>query len=156
MSKRKLDVLMLKIRPYKWPLHLFEKEKCTIRKIYNKMIAKEKLNNNNSDKIAVLKQNAMAECMNVDHEIDVHITEFLLNEARRLMIEIPRYEDTAFFQVNNFDRILTIKGIAYLNVKIRKEKKETREPFISYGSLIVGIIGATTGLIAVLFTLLKE
>jgi hypothetical protein len=73
--------------------------------------------------------------------------------ANKLLVPLPDYNDKegywTQYQPDGW-YYLTVKGIWELKKLIRKEKKERRDGFIIWISTLTGIIGATTGLVAVM------
>lgn len=72
--------------------------------------------------------------------------------ANKLMVPIPDRNDKEMWQEQPFSRrrILSSKGIWELKKLIRQEKRERREGFVVWLAASTGIIGAFTGLAAVL------
>ena len=66
---------------------------------------------------------------------------------------MPKKEVGTYYKYNFADGdgerdILTIKGFQIVRNSIRQEKKEKREAFGFWSSLIIGLIGAAIGLIS--------
>ena len=72
--------------------------------------------------------------------------------ANKLMVPIPDRNDKEMWQEQPFSRrrILSSKGIWELKKLIRQEKRERREGYVVWLAASTGIIGAFTGLAAVL------
>lgn len=95
-----------------------------------------------------------------DEEEDAYFTKKLLNRARRLRVPIPhRYNEdqsvAEFWCEGHYTGrwYLTTKGVAALREEIRKELKarhETRSHWVVWLSALTGLIGAVTGLVALL------
>lgn len=72
--------------------------------------------------------------------------------ANKLLIPLPEHGNEKYWhRYYDGSYILTVKGVWGLKKLIRQEKKQCREGFIIWISALTGIIGATTGLVAVLF-----
>jgi len=79
----------------------------------------------------------------------------LIDKARSLYIDIPSLLDENIWELYRDSEILhhlTVNGKFYLNREIRKEKKERQEMALSWLKTLVPIIGALTGLAAVLLS----
>jgi hypothetical protein len=97
----------------------------------------------------------------IEEEEDSLFTNHLLRQAQRFRVPIPSYytydkkQSDDWRQGRNLGlRCLTDQGIAKLREEIRKEmrwKHERRAHYVAWFSAIIGVIGALTGLIAVLY-----
>lgn len=79
----------------------------------------------------------------------------LIDKARSLYIDLPSLADKNIWELHRDSEIihhLTVNGKFYLNREIRKEKKERQEMGLSWLKTLVPIIGALTGLAAVLLS----
>jgi hypothetical protein len=95
-----------------------------------------------------------------DEEEDAHLTKALLGKARRLRVPVPhRYnedktESEHWYEGNYTGRwYLTSRGVAALREEIRRELKarhEGRTQWVVWLSALTGVIGAITGLVALL------
>jgi len=85
-------------------------------------------------------------------EIETLITDRLLDQANWLFIRIPDRTDMTLWHKSDFGGqiLLTRKGVSTLRAAIRTEQKERREFFVIVLTSSIGIIGAITGLVAVL------
>lgn len=95
-----------------------------------------------------------------DEEEDTYVTKKLLAKARRLRVPIPhRYnedktESEHWYEGHYTGRWnLTTRGVAALREEIRREVKarhEARSQWVVWLSALTGVIGALTGLVALL------
>ena len=95
-----------------------------------------------------------------DEEEDEQLTRYLVRQARRLYVPTPpvRKEDGSeseyWYEGSlTFRRFLTPKGVAVLREEIRKERKarhELKSVWLPWLSAVTGILGAATGLVALL------
>lgn len=95
-----------------------------------------------------------------EEDEDAYITKKLLRKARRLRVPIPHlYSEGSslsdhWYEGRNTGRMyLTTKGIAALREEVRHELKarhESRSAWIVWLSALTGVIGAITGLVAVI------
>ena len=95
-----------------------------------------------------------------DEEEDAYLTKTLLSKARKLRVPVPhRYnedktESEHWYEGNYTGRwYLTTRGFAALREEIRHEVKarhESRAQWVIWPSTLTGVIGAATGLIALL------
>jgi len=95
-----------------------------------------------------------------DEEEDAHLTRTLLGQARRLHVPVPhRYNDDKTESEHWYEGpytgrwYLTSRGIAALREEIRREVKarhEGRAQWVVWLSALTGVIGAITGLVALL------
>jgi hypothetical protein len=95
-----------------------------------------------------------------DEEEDAYITKRLLAKARRLRVPIPhRYnedktESEHWYEGHYTGRwYFTTRGVAALREEIRRElraRHEARSQWVVWLSALTGVIGALTGLVALL------
>jgi|SRR6267378_612755 len=101
-----------------------------------------------------------AKVMDAEKELDGAVGQLLLHEARSLDVELPTIEDkTMWFEARGSERIwLSPRGRAHVRKLIDEEKGrrfdvKTRwvtKIILPLAGVLVGIIGALTGLVAVL------
>ena len=89
----------------------------------------------------------------IDDEIANLITQRLIFKAKRMLLPIPPVTDKEGLwewshYINRWS--LTTKGIAEIRSLIRQERKEKLELVSHWATMLIGIIGAITGLIAVI------
>lgn len=74
--------------------------------------------------------------------------------ADRLLVQMPSIEDGAMYEQVEWDndpkqpRYLTDKGFKAIRDAIREERKHRREAFGYWFGIVVGVIGALTGLVS--------
>lgn len=90
----------------------------------------------------------------IEEELSWLETRWLLDKARRLHLPVPETptgedEDADWIRMDSGRWCLKPEGHSKIRALIRAESKEQREALIAYATLIIGIIGALTGLIAV-------
>lgn len=106
-----------------------------------------------NDEIESLENTLRFEEQMVDEEISVLVTNYLINKAKRKFIPTPSIDSEGMWEqcgIMSSRYILTNNGIATLRTSLRKELKEKIEVFVIVATAFTGIIGATTGLIAVI------
>lgn len=128
---------------YRCQLHKLEKESSKIQKQYAKHkdgLSGEELQRVHAEESSVIWP--------VLEEIDQLKTRRFCQIANRLMVPLPDRKDKELWEEQHYSRgrVLTSKGIWELKKLIRQEKCEGREVLAAW----TGIIGAITGLVAVL------
>jgi hypothetical protein len=128
--------------------HTYAKEISAARKLKNK------------EKLESLERDHRFEIDLCDEEEDAHLTKTLLSQARRLHVPVPhRYnedktESDHWYEGHYTGRWhLTPRGVAALREEIRRELKarhEGRAQWVVWLSALTGVIGAITGLVALL------
>jgi hypothetical protein len=111
-------------------------------------------------KVEALQRDHQLEIDLYDEEEDFYLTNNLLAKARRLRVPIPhRYNDDKtesehWYQGQYIGKwYLTTIGFSSLRDEIRREEKarhEARAHWVVWLSALTGVIGAITGLIALL------
>jgi hypothetical protein len=113
------------------------------------------------DEIQGILQDASFETDMAQEQIQIILSAPLFHDANRLGIPGPRYTDPdsdQWEQGHNGQIYLSLKGQSELRSRIRQEEKERREAtafwvkdiLVPVLSVLLGIIGATTGLVAIL------
>ncbi len=79
------------------------------------------------------------------------LTQSLVNEARRRVIPVRSWvEDYDYWEQGElYPSLLTYKGIHELKMAIRADRKGEWELRLAFTALVVGALGAATGLVAV-------
>ncbi len=85
-------------------------------------------------------------------EIDRLISRYFNRTANKLLIPVPDFHNEEYWSKSYIDGtyILNMKGVWEVKKLIHQDKKGRREGFIIWISSLTGIIGATTGLVAVM------
>ncbi len=119
-------------------------------KLYRTELEKARKEKKSPDEIESLKYGLEADIEFIEEEINRLVTEHLIEKARKLFLstsaEGKRGNLTGLFY-------LTPNGIAIIRSRIREETAARRKAFLEWASPIVGIIGAITGLLAVIFAM---
>ncbi len=132
---------------YRWQLHKLENECSRIQKQYAKY--KKGLS---GSKLQEVDSEEGSEIWPVLEEIDRLKSRRLCQIADRLMVPLPDIQDKEQWKEQSYGqgRVLTSKGLWELRKLVREEKRERREGFVVWLAALTGIIGAMTGLAAVL------
>jgi len=135
---------------YRIELNLAKHELAKCHRPYDKEL-KQLRRSGNKNKLRELWSERQGVCQIDEVNIEFVITKYLRNRANELGIPLPDYNDENHWQ-NDFgpSYYLTDKGKYEINKKIRQEMKERREPFIQILALIIGLLGALTGLVSIL------
>lgn len=134
-------------------------QRTLLDRAYAKDIAEaRKLNDN--ERVERLEWDHRFEIDLHDEKEDAYVTTRLLAQARRLRVSIPhRYnkdqtESDDWYQGQHTGRwYLTTRGLAALREEVRRELKarhEARSHWVVWLSSFTGVIGALTGLVALL------
>ncbi len=115
---------------------------------------------NDKEKLQSLERDHRFELEMHDEEEDANLTNSLLAKARRIHVPVPhRYnsdktESEHWYEGHYTGRwSLTARGVAALRDEIRREAKarhEGRAQWVVWLSALTGVIGAITGLVALL------
>jgi len=134
---------------YHWQLQKLEKECSKIEETYEKIKKKKKLS---ITELENLNSEESSEVWPVFEKIDALKTSRFCQIANRLMVPLPEHRDELLWKDLHYigGRALTDKGFWELKKLIRQEKRERRDAFGMWLAALIGIIGAITGLVAVL------
>jgi hypothetical protein len=109
-----------------------------------------------------LKYDYRSELAMLHEDQELRFTNQLLRTARRLRVHTPAYPKigkNGFIESEDWDQgiqgelYLTVTGIAKVRAAINEEEKrrsERRAPWVQWLTALAGVIGALTGLVAVL------
>ena len=107
-----------------------------------------KLSNEPREEILSLESIFRFDNSEYESEINTLTSTYYLKKAYDNSIPIP---DDSWEAIDDFDRkALTVDGVNNVRTDLRKIKKENAEIYLPYFTLLVGLIGALTGLFAVL------
>ncbi|MCK4914512.1 MAG: hypothetical protein KAS69_07970 [Planctomycetes bacterium] len=143
---------MLETTKYHYCLKKLYKEQQKTSNLYSHLIVDAKNKKKPQDEIEKLRSEEMNESQIIDEKIGSLVTQRLCKKADQLMVPIPDYHDEEYWNdmcVYRQGRILTTKGVCEVKKAIRAEKRERREGFVVWMAALTGIIGAITGLVAV-------
>lgn len=93
-----------------------------------------------------------AEVVPIEMEIQRIMSNSLIAEANKLMLPLPDHNDKEMwdnYYLGNIT-VLTKKGLSSVRAQIRRERKENTDQYLPWLALIVGLIGALTGLLSIL------
>lgn len=139
---------------YRLSLCKLNRRRSKIDKSYKKQYeqAKKEGSEERTDEIAADASYALGE---IDDEILYLEHCYLTSVAKKLLLPVPPFatkENGGMWEKSNITRKwrLTSKGITELRDIIRKERKERTELLARWISMLIGLIGAITGLVAVI------
>ena len=128
-------------------------QKESIRNSYADDIRKAQKEGKPRDDIQSIEATSYFEETMVDEEISALATDYLIGKATRRFVPIPSHEtDGMWDKCNAISNryVLTKLGISELRSSLRKEQKEQVELVVMILAILTGIIGAVTGLMAVI------
>lgn len=142
---------MIEYLKYKWSLQKLRKAQLKISKELEQVNARAQTQDNYAE----------ASSLNQDEEeitswIEHLQTKYYYNICQNLLIPIPNRDDKNLYYQYNFDDdegeryILTSMGFHHVRKLIREERKERREAVGYWATIIIGIIGALTGLASII------
>ena len=132
-----------------------------VQRYYDTEIKKAKKEHKSSDEIDNLKTGLQADTYFIEEEINSLVTNQLVEKAHRLFLPVPTYD---YDKNEMFDSIwergtmtgrsyLTPNGIMTLRNLIREETAARRKAILEWVAPFIGIIGAITGLLAVILAM---
>lgn len=144
---------MVKWLKFRYRLWKLERERSQFEHKYMELIEAAKKAPKHPDEEDQLWAEFFSEKELFDEPISAFRTGYWMTAASRLMVPIPDRNEEGMWEKARLSprhEFLTIKGIAEIRSAIRKERRESREPFVMWASLVIGIIGALTGLVSIL------
>lgn len=144
---------MINYWKFKSKIKEINSEKRKIQESYLKDISKARKQKKSPEEINEIRQSEYFDVGMVQEKIDIQITNYLRNKANTLFVPLPDYDDKKMWvecSMISQQKVLTTLGISTIKTAIRKEWKEKAEIYLIWLASLTGIIGALTGLIAVL------
>ena len=131
------------------------KEVSRLNRFFDAEIKKAKEEKRSSDEIDTLRKGLMADIEYIEEEIKILISQSLVRKAERLFLPVPSYYEANIWGSGNITGRWYLKpgGITELRSIIREETAARRKAFLEWINPFIGIIGATTGLLAVIITM---
>ena len=133
-------------------LHLYRLMK-KLRKLkgeYEADIKKAKKDGKDRDYIKGIIAEMYGCCQYDEFEIEEIITRELIRKARKYYIELPDRKDEKIWENNFGSYILTDHGKSIISKQIKAHQREDYEFVIKISAVLIGLIGALTGLMAVM------
>ena len=144
---------MLDFIRFKLQLNKLRKKQKKMSRHDEKLIQKEEKGANREREVGALIAEAMYVRDEIEDEINLLVTSRLCSMASKFMLPIPdRSNEDMWTDTNNYSnqQLLMPKGISELRSMIRKEQRERIGHIVLWLSALTGVIGALTGLFAVL------
>ena len=141
---------------YRFKLKKLSNSNRKTQDCFSKKISEAHKQKKPKNEIASLRDDAFFEYKMIQEEIDILITNYLRKKAHNLFVPLPTLPDIdnhkMWIKCNTISNqnVLTTLGIHTTKNAIRKEKKEKNEIVFMWAMFLIGLIGAVTGLIAVI------
>jgi len=144
---------MIEHLKYRAKLAKLLRQKEALRNSFKEDIRKASKEGKPRGDIEYLEHQSYFEEDMIDEEISILATENLIHNARRRFVPIPSRETEGMWEQchtisNRF--VLTSQGVSELRSSLRKERKEQLEFVVQILATITGVVGAATGLVAVI------
>jgi hypothetical protein len=138
---------------YRAKLARLFRQREKLRAAFAEDIRKAQKDGKPSDDIKSLEYQSYFEESMIDEEIAILATDYLIQKARRRFLPIPSHDTEGMWEQCNVIStryVLTNRGISELRSSLRKEQNDQAELVVRILTLLVGIIGAFTGFVAVI------
>ena len=144
---------MIDYLKYRLKLSKLFKKREKIRKAFANNIRRARKQSEKPEEIQEIESSAWFEDDVLNEEISILVTNYLVRKANRYFISIPLHKEKNMWEqchtISN-RYILTNAGIRKLRSSIRSEQKEEIDFIFKLLVALTGIIGALTGLAAIL------
>lgn len=137
---------------YRWTLSKLYRRKEKTQKKYDELIKEAQKTKKDEEIIRELKSEASSEHFIYYNAIASLMTDYLSDKAEKMFLPLPSFkEEEGLWEQNPMTgkKLLTKKGIAELNSTITKHRRERTETIFRWITLVGGLIGIITGLVAV-------
>ena len=144
---------MIEYLRYRAKLAQLFRQKKTMRASYAEDIRKARKEGKSGDDIRSIESGSQFEETMINEEVAILATDNLIEKARRRLIPIPSHDTDGMWEkccVMDDRYVLSNQGISQLRSSLRKEQKERVELVVQFLAPLIGIIGAVTGLVAVI------
>jgi len=144
-------IFMFVTLQYRLSLRKLFNKRAKVKKLYEKDRKKAAKDGKPYAEIESIWSLESFEVHEIDEEIKVLVTTHL-NTANRLLVPIPDIKNETMWMKLDTDSqmALTPIGISELRSTIRKEKQEKKVNLSFWLTALIGLIGAITGLIAII------
>lgn len=126
----------------------------SIRNGYFRDIKKIEERKGDADDISRIMTGISSESQWYKDNIKYHESQILIRTAKHLSLPLPNFsglgDDEFWESIGDIGGTIKDEAKYILRKKIRAEKKEIREAWISHVSIIIGLIGALTALISII------
>ncbi len=138
---------MFEVLKYRRQLRKLENQVARMQNSYIELKKKA-----HGDELAALIAEESSEIVPLFEEIDSIKTRRFRQIANKLMIPLPDYNNKDFWEQRyyGYGQNLTTKGFWELKKLLRQEDRERREGYMVWIAALTGIIGAITGLMAII------
>ncbi len=108
--------------------------------------------NVSQERLAYISHGYRADNQDYNDEIMELNTRYLYSKSQKLLLPVPDYSDNTIWEQSHISgrHNLTNKGVTQLRSAIRKELHERRIGALSWVAALTGVIGALSGLIAII------
>ena len=144
---------MIEYLKYRLVLTKLFRQKVKLRATFKEDILRARKQGKSRDDIMSLESQAWFEEQMVNEEISIIVTDYLIRRAKQHFMPIPSRDETSMWeQCNKISNryVLTDTGIFKLRSDMRLEQKERIDVLLTLLAAFTGIVGALTGLAAVL------
>lgn len=140
---------MIEYIKYRYRLAKLLRDRRAVTKKYEPLLAKEK----SGDDMTDIMYEEHTELVIVDDQIHRLVTNWLWEQAKKSMIPIPSHDEEGMWEETESrpgTYHLSVKGVGTLRAALRKENKERWETLVVWVAPITGLVGALTGLLAII------
>ena len=144
---------MIDYLKYRYKIGILNDSRLKTEEAYCRKIKKAREQKKSHEEIESLERDEIFELVMIKEEISILITGYLIKKANKWFVPIPGYNEEKMWEKCNAisdQKVLTTMGINTVKQAIRNELKGRIELFIMVAAALTGIIGALTGLIAVI------
>lgn len=144
---------MLEHLKYRLALSKLFKQKEELRTAFSADIRKARTEGKRTDDIESIESQSRVEEQMLDEQISILVTNYLIGQASRRFVPIPPHSEQNMWSqcdVISNRYVLTNDGITRLRSALRSEQKERNEMWLTMLAALTGIVGALTGLVAVM------
>jgi hypothetical protein len=131
-----------------------QKELDKVRKSYDAAIRQAKREKKSHDEIEELIQELWGDVQVAEEEVKIAMSREWVRKAEKMFLPVPSRNEKGMWEQSIFPNTsyLTPAGITKLRNLIREETTARRKAVLELVTPLTGIIGVTTGLIAVILT----
>ncbi len=122
-------------------------------KLYDNIIKKAKKAKKPEDQVESLISEMFMETGMIEEEVKSLISRKWIQKAEKLFLPMPSYAENDCWETGNYTerRFLTPIGINKIRSLVRDEISAQRKAILEWVIPVIGLIGAVTGLVAVIF-----
>ena len=147
---RSSEVIVIAYLQYRRALSVLQNKLKKHVENHKETVKKAKTENKSTSEMQYLADEFNHFYASYEEEIKILKSDYYIAEAWNKSIPLPNSTNPKMWEEVHFRKVLTFDGIKKVRSDLRSNQKEINEIFLPYITILIGLLGAITGLVAVL------